>query len=92
MLRAGAPLAGTNVDFLIDRCTVCRMETVTVSPKFQVVIPQKVREAIGLRSGEKIKVVSFRNRIELLPVRDVRSLRGYLKGIDASIERDEDRV
>jgi AbrB family looped-hinge helix DNA binding protein len=80
------------VDFLIDRCTVCRMETVTVSPKFQVVIPQKIREAFGLRSGEKIKVVSFRNRIELLPVRDVRTLRGYLKGIDASIERAEDRV
>jgi len=68
------------------------METVTVSPKFQVVIPQKIREAIGLRSGEKIKVVSFRNRIELLPMRAVRSLRGYLKGIDASIERDEDRA
>lgn len=68
------------------------METVTISPKFQVVIPQKVRESMGLRSGEKAKVLSFRNRIEILPMRDVRNLRGYLKGIDTSFVRDGDRV
>ena len=68
------------------------METVTISPKFQVVIPRKVRESMGLRSGEKAKVLSFRNRIEILPLRDVRNLRGYLKGIDTSFERDGDRV
>jgi AbrB family looped-hinge helix DNA binding protein len=68
------------------------METVTISPKFQVVIPQKIREAMGLRSGEKAKVLSFRNRIEIIPVRDVRSLRGYLKGLDTSVAREGDRV
>jgi AbrB family looped-hinge helix DNA binding protein len=68
------------------------METVTISPKFQVVIPQKVREAMGLRSGEKAKVFSFRNRIEIVPARDIRTLRGYLKGIDASFARDVDRL
>lgn len=68
------------------------METVTISPKFQVVIPQKVREAMGLRTGEKAKVVCFRNRIEIIPLRDVRSLRGYLKGIDTTLVRDADRV
>ena len=68
------------------------METVTISPKFQVVIPQRIREAMGLRSGEKAKVVSFRNRIEIIPMRKVRSLRGYLKGIDTSFERDGDRL
>jgi AbrB family looped-hinge helix DNA binding protein len=68
------------------------METVTVSPKFQVVIPQKVREAMGLRSGEKAKVFSFRNRIEIVPVRDIRTLRGYLKGIDTSLVREGDRL
>ena len=68
------------------------METVTISPKFQVVIPQKIREAMGLRSGEKAKVVSFRHRIEIIPVREIGSLRGYLKGIDTSIVRDGDRV
>ena len=67
------------------------METVTISPKFQVVIPQRIREAMGLRSGEKAKVVSFRNRIEIIPMRDIRKLRGYLKGIDTSFEREGDR-
>ena len=66
------------------------METVTISPKFQVIIPQKICEAMGLRSGEKAKVISFRNRIEIIPMRDVRSLRGYLKGIDTSFVRDVD--
>mgnify|MGYP000067629734 FL=1 len=68
------------------------METVTISPKFQVVIPQKIREAMGLRSGEKAKVFSFRNRIEIIPVRAIGSLRGYLKGIDTSFVRDGDRA
>jgi len=68
------------------------MHTVTISPKFQVVIPQAVREAMGLRSGEKAHVISFRNRIEIIPLRDIRSLRGYLKGIDTSFVRDGDRV
>ena len=68
------------------------METVTISPKFQVVIPQKVREAMGLRSGEKAKVFSFRNRIEIVPARDIRTLRGYLKGIDTSFVREGDRL
>jgi AbrB family looped-hinge helix DNA binding protein len=68
------------------------MNTVTISPKFQVVIPQEVREAMGLRSGEKAQVISFRNRIEIIPLRDIRKLRGYLKGIDTSFERESDRV
>ena len=68
------------------------METVTISPKFQVVIPQKIRESMGLRTGEKAKVVSFRNRIEIIPMRDLRSLRGYLKGINTSMESEGDRV
>jgi AbrB family looped-hinge helix DNA binding protein len=68
------------------------METVTISPKFQVVIPQKIREAMGLRTGEKAKVLAFKNRIEIIPVRDVRSLRGYLKGIDTAVVREHDRL
>jgi AbrB family looped-hinge helix DNA binding protein len=68
------------------------METVTISPKFQVVIPQKIRESLGLRSGEKAKMVCFRNRIEIIPVREIRSLRGYLKGINTALDRETDRV
>ncbi len=68
------------------------METVTISPKFQFVIPQKVREEMGLRPGEEMKVFSFRNRIEIVPVRDIRTPRSSLKGIDTSSVREGDRL
>ena len=68
------------------------METVTISPNFQIVIPQRIRESMGLRSGEKALVLAFRNRIEIIPIRDVRTLRGYLNGIDTSVVREGDRV
>lgn len=68
------------------------METATISSSFQIVIPQKIRESIGLRSGEKVQVFPFRNRIEIIPVRDRRNLRGYLHGIDTMIVRDGDRA
>jgi AbrB family looped-hinge helix DNA binding protein len=65
---------------------------VTVSPKFQVVIPQEVREALSLRPGEKLEVFRFENRIELIPVRPIREMRGFLRGMDTTLERDPDRV
>ena len=68
------------------------METVTISPKFQIVIPQRIRESMGLRSGEKALILAFRNRMEIIPIRDVRALRGYLKGIDTSVVREGDQV
>ena len=68
------------------------METVTISPKFEIVIPQTIRDAMGLRTGEKVHMLSFHNRIEVIPVRDIPALRGYLKGIDTAFVRDGDRV
>jgi AbrB family looped-hinge helix DNA binding protein len=68
------------------------MQTVTLSPRFQVVIPRRVRESMGLRSAEKAHVTSFRNRIEIIPLRDVRKLRGYLSGIDSAFQREDGRV
>ena len=85
-------LAETRLDSPIDQPNAIRMETVTISPKFQIVIPQRIRESMGLRSGEKAHVLAFRNRIEVFPIRDVRALRGYLKGIDTSVVREGDRV
>jgi AbrB family looped-hinge helix DNA binding protein len=66
--------------------------TVTVSPKYQVVIPQGVREAMGIRPGEKIQVLRYENRIEFIPVRPLRRMRGFLRGIDASVKRGKDRT
>ena len=68
------------------------MTTVTVSPKFQVVIPKEVRESLGIRSGQKVQVLTYRNRIEMIPIRPIKALKGFLKGIDTSIPRDRDRV
>jgi AbrB family looped-hinge helix DNA binding protein len=69
------------------------MDTVTLSPKFQVVIPRRVRERIGLRPGEKLQVISFDDRIELIPLRPMSDMKGFLKGLDPTFKRDkEDRV
>lgn len=68
------------------------MSTVTVSPKFQVVIPREIREAMKLKAGEKVQVFLFRNRLELVPLRRVASMRGFLKGIDTAVAREADRV
>jgi len=68
------------------------METVTISPKFQVVIPRKVRESLGIRPGQKVQVVLYEGRIELIPLEPMKKLRGHLKGIDTTVKRDKDRV
>ena len=69
------------------------MEAVTVSPKYQVVIPRWVREKIRIKPGEKLQVISYDDRIELIPVRPMSELRGFLKGLDPSFIREEnDRI
>ena len=68
------------------------MQIVTLSPKYQVVIPKVVRESLQLRPGQKMQVVEYDGRIELIPVRDINELRGFLKGINTEFEREEDRV
>lgn len=68
------------------------METVTVSPKFQIVIPGRARRLLGIRPGQKVRVILDDNRIELIPVRLVQEARGFLKGIDTTVEREADRV
>jgi len=69
------------------------MHTVTVSPKFQVVIPQAVRESLGLEAGLKMQVLQYENRVEFIPLQRARHLRGSLRGIDTSVPRDvEDRA
>jgi AbrB family looped-hinge helix DNA binding protein len=68
------------------------MTSVTVSPKYQVVIPKAVRESMGIVSGQKIQVLTYRNRIELIPIQPMKNLRGFLSGIDTSVKREMDRV
>jgi len=68
------------------------METVTISPKFQVVIPKGIRDSLKLTPGQKVQAILYDNRIELIPVRPIKKMRGFLKGIDTSIPRERDRV
>jgi AbrB family looped-hinge helix DNA binding protein len=68
------------------------MFTVTVSPKFQVVIPKAIRKSLDLQPGQKVQAILYEDRIELIPVKPMPSMRGFLKGIDTSIEREADRL
>ena len=68
------------------------MHTVTLSPKYQVVIPSAVRKSLGLRPGQKLQVVEYEGRIEFIPERDITELRGFLEGINTDFEREEDRL
>jgi AbrB family looped-hinge helix DNA binding protein len=68
------------------------METLTLSPKYQVVIPKFIREALHLSAGRKIQVILYENRIELIPVRPLPEMRGFLKGIETDVPREKDRL
>ena len=68
------------------------MTTVTVSPKFQVVIPKAVRDALGIKAGDRLDAIPYRGHIALVPVRSIAAARGFLKGIDTDIQREPDRV
>ncbi len=68
------------------------METVTVSSKYQVVIPRPVRRSLGIRVGQRLHVLVYGDHIEFIPVKPMRQMRGSLKGINASVRRDHDRV
>lgn len=68
------------------------MHTVKISPKFQVVIPQAIRQSLGLKPGQTVQAILYENRIELIPIQPMRSMRGFLKGIDTTIEREVDRL
>ncbi len=68
------------------------MTTVTVSPRYQVVIPQVIRDALGIKPGQRIQALQYQDRIELIPLRPMRKARGMLKGIDTTVKRGHDRA
>jgi AbrB family looped-hinge helix DNA binding protein len=75
-----------------ERSRRCGLPKVTVSPKFQVVIPLEVRESLGIHPGEMLQVFQYENRIEMIPVRPMREMRGFLRGIDTTVDREPDRL
>ncbi len=68
------------------------MNTVTVSTKYQVVIPKEIRDNIGLKAGTSMEIINYGNRIELIPIQPMKNLKGIFKGINTKIERDADRL
>ena len=66
------------------------MKAVTVSQKYQVVIPQKVRKLLNIRRGQKMQVIAYDNRVVYVPMRPIQKALGSLKGMDTRIQRDED--
>ena len=68
------------------------MPTITLSPKFQVVIPKEIRKQLELSPGQRIGAILYGDRIELIPERPIRELRGFLRGIDTRVERERDRA
>jgi len=68
------------------------METVTISPKFQVVISKAIRESLNLAPGQKVQAIVYENRIELIPQRPMKKMRGFLKGLDTVVPREDDRA
>ena len=68
------------------------MTVVTISSRFQVVIPKDVRERLNLKPGQQVDAIPYRGRVELIPVEPIESLRGFLRGIDTRVPRDGDRI
>jgi len=68
------------------------MDTTTVSSKFQIVIPRKIRTQLGIKVGQKFQVLPYEGRIEIIPIESIKKSRGFLKGIDTKVEREKDRL
>ncbi|MBP7652901.1 AbrB/MazE/SpoVT family DNA-binding domain-containing protein [Candidatus Dependentiae bacterium] len=68
------------------------MNTVAISPKYQVVIPKEIRKKYELHPGQKIIMIPFEGRIEMVLEKSIKSMRGFLKGITTDVEREDDRI
>lgn len=68
------------------------MASVTVSPKYQIVIPKEIRESMGIVSGQKVQITSYQGRIEVIPLKPMKEMRGFLEGIDTTVLREEDQA
>lgn len=65
-------------------------EAVTVSSKYQIVIPRAVRRYLDLKPGQKLRVVLLDGQVRLVPVRPLAEMQGRFRGVDTHFEREED--
>jgi AbrB family looped-hinge helix DNA binding protein len=68
------------------------MKAITISPKFQIVIPRKIRDFLKLKPGLKVQVMVYGDRIELIPLKKISDMRGFLEGISTEVDREPDRL
>ena len=68
------------------------MHTVILSPKFQVVIPQRIRESLHLKAGQKMQVINFEGQVVMVPLRPIKEMRGVFKGMNTDFQREPDRL
>lgn len=68
------------------------MESLTISPKFEVVIPETIRKLLNLQVGQKLPAIACNNHIELIPVEHVGRMRGFVRGIDTAADAKDDRA
>ena len=68
------------------------MTTAKISPKYQVVIPKAIREELELKPGQTVQVIAHGDRIEMIPIRNMREMRGFLAGLDTTVNRGTDRL
>ncbi len=68
------------------------METVRISPKFQIVIPKSIRDSMHLKPGQTMQIVQYGSRIEIFPVKPVNEMCGFLKGMNIDFVREDDRL
>jgi len=69
------------------------MSVVTVSSKFQVVIPVEVREKMNLKPGQKVIVVEKDGVVHMIPEKPLKEMRGFVKGVNTeNLREEEDRL
>ena len=66
------------------------MDIVKISSKFQMVIPRAIREKWHIQPGQRVRLIVYGNHLEVVPVRDIREMRGFLKGMESDIQREEE--
>ena len=68
------------------------MNTVTLSNEKQLIIPKEICETFDIKAGTTFEVISYNNRIELIPITSIKKLKWRFQGIDTNITRDDDKI
>jgi len=68
------------------------MNTVTLSKNNQLDFPQNISELYGLETGDTFEFISYNNRIELIPLKPIKKMKGIFQGINTNIIRENDRI